>query len=166
MKKIIIAIALVAITISLSAQEQTRPHVAVGAGLGFYGPAYQTDSHPDLHLGVEYQFPVGIRAGVTAGWLHRRLAGDAVYNDYNVALRGSLYIKRLTGKNDPRWDFYAGSALGLHLMHHSTLGSTRPQFYVPVFVGTEWRFAPSWHLRAEVAYNDVGLMKIGLLRDF
>ncbi len=35
-----------------------------------------------------------------------------------------------------------------------------------LYVGTEWRFAPRWHLALELAYNDASTLRIGLNRRF
>lgn len=163
MKKILFAVGIIlSCALNLSAQEKW----SVGAGLGWFGPAYHQAARPDIHLQAEYLVVPEVHAGLQAGYFYRKMPNDNDYQAFHVAIRGAYYFNSLLRRDGKKLDFYAGSGVGLHHFRHSSLGTGRNQFYVPVFIGLDWRFAGKWSLLAELAYNDVGGLKIGVSRKF
>ena len=148
-------------------QVQVTPcHWNIRFGLGWFGVAQHSGFYPNINIDGEYLFPYGIRTGVEVSYFHRRLPSDYRYNAFSVSLRGSLYIKALLRKPDPRWDFYAGTGIGCHWFLDGALKQPKVQCFVPVYIGTKVRLVPNWHLSLELAFNDVSAARLAASRQF
>lgn len=165
MKKTILLSFMLLAAICVKSQ-QTDDRWSVGFAAGWNGVAYQNGKRPNMTLEGRYLLPHGIQVGAQGTYFHKPMPSNNTYNAFSLSLRGSLHIKSMLGTPDPRWDFYAGTGVGYHWFRHTALEKSVNQFFVPVFVGTEWRFAPHWHLSLELSYNDASMFRLGVSRSF
>lgn len=165
MKNTLIIATLLLLTVAASAQD-TDTRWQIGLAAGWNGVAYHSGVYPNLTVEGRYLLPYGIRAGIQTTAFHRSMPSDNSYNAFSLSLRADVHIKALLGQSDPRWDFYAGTGVGYHHFRHTTFDEGVGQVFVPVYVGTEWRFAPRWRLTLELAYNDASTLRLGISRRF
>ncbi len=159
MKKTLIIAALLLVAVAASAQDIASSW-QIGLAAGWNGVAYHSGIYPNLTVEGHYLLPYGIHASLQTTAFHRRMPSDNSYNAFSLSLRANVHIKALLGQADPRWDFYAGTGIGYHHFRHTTFADGVGQVFVPVYVGTEWRFAPHWHLALELAYNDASTLRL------